>query len=140
MRNCVFCAIIQGGSHAYVIYQNHFVTAFLDINPITSGHILIAPNKHIDRLNNIVDTDVSAALMEALVLISNKLMHSGMCSDFSILQDNGDLANQDIKHLHFHIIPRYKEDQVSFILNTNKEAALKDNLRAVYHRLTTIVN
>lgn len=138
IKNCIFCEIIQGNQNAYVIYQNNFVTAFLDIYPATNGHILLIPNQHIVKLNKIIDADVSAAIMESLILVTNRLIDSGMCVDFSILQENGDLANQDIKHLHFHIIPRYKEDQVEFILNTDDEAALKTNLIAAYNKLNMI--
>lgn len=135
MINCVFCQIVQGKEPAYIIYKNKFVTAFLDINPVTDGHVLVSPNIHIDKLNNVKDTDVANALIESLILISNRLIISGMCVDYSIVQDNGDTANQDIKHLHFHIIPRNKDDQVKFNLNTNKKAALEDNLISTFNKL-----
>lgn len=39
MNNCVFCKIAKGESPAYIIYQNNIATAFLDLNPVTMGHI-----------------------------------------------------------------------------------------------------
>lgn len=135
MDNCTFCKIINKNEHAYIIYENTYITAFLDINPVMNGHVLICPNHHIEKLNEIKHPNISNALMESLIFVSNALIQSGICTDYSILQANGESADQDIKHVHFHIIPRYKNDKIYFKLETDKEAALADNLDNVYNKI-----
>ncbi len=135
MTNCIFCEIIDNKEPAYIIYQNKYTTAFLDINPVATGHILVCPNEHIEKLNEIKHSSVSNALMKSLIHVSDLLIQSGICTDYSILQANGELADQDIKHLHFHIIPRHRNDQVHFRLETDKVAALNDNLVCVQNLL-----
>lgn len=51
MNNCIFCKIVKGEAPSYTIYQDEVATAFLDINPVTMGHILVVPNKHFNRLD-----------------------------------------------------------------------------------------
>ncbi|WP_339236935.1 HIT family protein [Oceanobacillus sp. FSL W7-1281] len=135
MEKCVFCQIVNKNTPAYIIYQNKDVTAFLDINPAAKGHVLVCPNNHIEKLNEIQHPSISNALMKFLINVSNLLIQSGLCNDFSIVQANGDSASQHIKHLHFHIIPRQKNDKIHFKLDTDKIAALNDNLDKVYEHL-----
>ncbi|MCJ2145784.1 HIT domain-containing protein [Bacillus sp. B19-2] len=54
MDKCIFCEIVSQKISSYEVYKNDDVTAFLDINPVTSGHTLIIPNKHIERLDHII--------------------------------------------------------------------------------------
>lgn len=73
--------------------------------------------------------------MESLINVSNLLIQSGLCNDYSIVQANGDSASQHNNPLHFHIMPRQKNDQIHFKLDTDKIAALNDNLDKVYEHL-----
>ena len=56
--DCVFCKIIKGEIPSYKIYEDDDVLAFLDINPVSPGHTLIIPKKHILDLIEI-DNDVA---------------------------------------------------------------------------------
>ena len=47
------------------------VTVFLDINPVTNGHTLIIPNKHIERLDDINDPHLSNEIMDSLIKFHN---------------------------------------------------------------------
>lgn len=128
LKECIFCNIVNKKSSAHIIFQDEYVTSFLDINPITKGHTLLIPNQHIERLDLIEDEELAYHLMGSLIKVSNILIESGICEDFSIVQDNGEQADQDVHHLHFHIIPRYIMDGVSLNLETNKIYSSKENL------------
>lgn len=136
MENCVFCNIINKKLPGYIIYQNEWVTAFLDINPVSKGHVLIVPNKHVEKLHEIENTETANALISSLNTIANQLIKAGLCTDYSIVQSNGKYAEQDINHIHFHIIPRHKNDDVVFKLDTDKIAAHRDNLIQVFNQLS----
>lgn len=135
MRECIFCQIAKGESPSYTIYQNEIAVAFLDINPVTAGHTLVIPNKHFDRLDTIHDEEIQKGMMDAIVKVSNLLISSGICSDFTVLQDNGMYAEQDIMHAHFHIIPRHPQERIKFELPTDKEIANEAELLEIYRLL-----
>ncbi|WP_259331040.1 HIT domain-containing protein, partial [Bacillus sonorensis] len=65
MDKCIFCDIVRQKISCFEIYKNDFVTAFLDINPISYGHTLIIPNNHIERLDHLNDPSLSKALMNS---------------------------------------------------------------------------
>ena len=135
MGNCIFCKIVSGDISSYTIYKNEIATAFLDINPVASGHTLVIPNIHFNRLDSIDDEEVMKGLMNAIIKVSNSLVASGICTDFTILSDNGVQAQQDIMHTHFHIIPRHKNEIIELDLPTNKKAANENNLKCIYNLL-----
>ncbi|WP_180230507.1 HIT family protein [Priestia megaterium] len=140
MKECIFCNIVNKKSSAHIIFQDEYVTSFLDINPITKGHTLLIPNKHIERLNLIKDHKLSSHLMDSLIQVSNMLVQSGICEDFSIVQDNGEQADQDVNHLHFHIIPRYIMDGVNLNLETNKIYSNKESLYNTWQEIQKSMN
>lgn len=133
--DCIFCQIVQRNAPAYIVYQTNIVTAFLDKYPVTYGHTLVIPNQHISRLNLVKEPVIGHHIMDALRNVSNLLIEAGICEDFSILQDNGYYAEQDIDHLHFHIIPRYKDDGIRWKLQTNDELAREENFMRVWERM-----
>ncbi|WAA08923.1 HIT family protein [Fervidibacillus albus] len=134
--SCIFCKIINGKAPAYIIYKNEYVTAFLDINPMTYGHTLVVPNEHIPRLDMIKDEKISRFLMEGIIDVSHLLIKAGICESFSLLQDNGTEAEQEMEHVHFHIIPRYRGDGLDWNLKTNKELAKEKNLKKAWESIT----
>jgi len=91
------------------IYEDEVVLAFLDIGPISDGHILVIPKQHFGRLH-----DCPAALLGQVA--SNlgriaKAVAAAMDSDgYNLLCNNGGAAGQIVEHLHFHIIPRNTGD------------------------------
>ncbi|WP_081755857.1 HIT domain-containing protein [Paucisalibacillus sp. EB02] len=74
-------------------------------------------------------------LMNALIRVSNILVTSNICTDFTILSDNGANAKQDIMHTHFHIIPRHLNEEIELELPTNKEVANVGCLENTYNLL-----
>lgn len=138
MDNCLFCKIVKGESNSYKIYQDEIATAFLDINPVTLGHTLVIPNKHFDRLDSINDQEVMRGLMNAIIKVSNLLISSDICRDFTLLQDNGPNVQQDIMHTHFHIIPRHNKEKVKYQLPTNIERSDDESLKYTYKLLKNI--
>lgn len=105
--NCIFCKIIEGDIPSYTIYENNLVKAFLDINPISEGHLMLVPKKHFVNIEDIDDVYL-AAINEATKKILPVLKTKLNCQGLSIMQNNG--LGQEIKHFHSHLIPRYEND------------------------------
>ena len=104
MDNCIFCKIIKGDIPSYTIYEDEIVKVFLDINPESTGHMLIVPKNHFECLDDInMDTLMHINLIAKKMhsLLKEKLNIDGM----SIIQNNG--CAQDVKHYHMHIKPHY---------------------------------
>ena len=116
MKDCLFCKIINGDIPSYTIYEDEIVKSFLDINPITNGHVLIIPKKHYDNV-----TDIDLETLKHINKISKKiytmLKEKTSCRGITFLQNNE--YGQDVKHYHIHVIPRYSEDKL--LINSNKK-------------------
>lgn len=125
MKNdCIFCAIALGEIPSFKIYEDDLVLAYLDINPFTEGHTLVIPKVHSTGL---LDTD-DRLLGEIIVRVKRVAAHlkeALPCDGFNILQNNGEAAGQTVKHVHFHIVPRWGREPIAFENHTGDMEALK---------------
>ena len=125
MKNdCIFCAIAANEIPSFKVYEDELVVAYLDINPFTKGHTLVIPKTHSAGL---LDTD-DALLGEIIVRVKKVAAHlkSALpCDGFNILQNNGEAAGQTVKHVHFHIVPRYGFEPIVFENHKGDVDALK---------------
>ena len=101
---CVFCKIISGESPAKILYRDDLVTAFRDIHPIASTHILIITNRHIDSVNELEPEDES--LMGHMVLVAKQLAAQDGIAErgYRLIINTGAHAGQTVFHLHLHLI------------------------------------
>ena|SRR5574344_252020 len=102
--DCLFCKIINGEIPCYKIYENEFVLCFLDINPMSNGHTLIVPKKHIKDVNDL-DNETLSRINDAAKIIIKKLQNTLNPDGFRFVQNNGNI--QEVKHYHLHIVPTY---------------------------------
>ena len=104
MSECIFCKIIAGEIPSDIVYRDKLVTAFRDINPVGSTHILIIPNKHIKAVSELQEEDEQ--LMGHLFTVARKLaVEEGIGeSGYRLIINNGPDANQVVLHLHLHLI------------------------------------
>ena len=133
-NNCVFCAIIAGEIPSFKVYEDESVLAFLDINPFSKGHTLVIPKSHFEGLLD-VDGETLGTLADRVKKIAAKLKAALGCDGFNILQNNGEAAGQTVKHIHFHIVPRYGSGPIAFESREGDMAelsALAERLRAAF--------
>lgn len=90
---------------AFVVLSTDFLIAFLDIQPLTPGHILLCPRRHRQKLSDVSPAE-AAELGRYQRLLSKALMRVTGVEDWNIVQNNGAAAAQVVEHCHFHIIPR----------------------------------
>ncbi|KIW12964.1 hypothetical protein PV08_08151 [Exophiala spinifera] len=96
---------------SYVLYSSEHVIAFLDIMPLTRGHVLVAPRKHRVKVGDL-SPDEGAEIGRVLPLLSRSVMKAVMPDiphqkvDYNVVQNNGPGAAQVVPHVHFHIVPR----------------------------------
>ena len=108
-EQCVFCEIVHGTSPASLVYQDDTVVAFMDIQPITQGHMLVLPREHA-----VLMTDLNEAAAMRTFKIARRLAavarHTLGASGINLLVMDGEAAYQDVPHFHIHVIPRYPRD------------------------------
>jgi histidine triad (HIT) family protein len=120
-EECIFCKIARGEVKAEKIYEKESVVAFLDVNPKTLGHSLVIPKKHVSRMTDLEDgliRDVFIATKEVMQMLKRAL--SSGPDGFNIGINDGEVAGQEIPHMHVNIFPRFRGDKgksVHYIVN-----------------------
>lgn len=123
-NNCIFCAIAAGEIPSFKIYEDDLVVAYLDINPFAEGHTLVIPKVHSEGLLDTPD-ETLAAVVARVKKVAAHLKAALPCDGFNILQNNGEAAGQTVKHVHFHIVPRYGREAIAFENHAGDMAHLK---------------
>lgn len=108
-KPCVFCLIAAKKIPAKIVYEDEESMAFLDINPANAGHTLLIPKQHFETIED-MSPEKFKELADVLQRISTGLVKSTEALGLNILQNNGEIAGQMMPHIHFHIVPRYKDD------------------------------
>ena len=133
MENCIFCKIIDGEIPAWKVYEDENTLAFLDINPMTMFHTLVIPKTHYTNVLDIPSEtflQVMNTAKEVVDLYRNKL---GL-ENLQILHNAGEAGQQDVFHLHVHIVPRNPKDGQDIIFPT-RQPKLKDNFADMLEKL-----
>lgn len=110
MIDCVFCKIIKGEIDSSIVYKDEICTAFLDIQPVNPGHVLIVPNKHVKLVCDLDDKTASHIFIVAKKI--NKALRDSTikCEGINYFLADGEEAFQEVFHTHLHCFPRYKND------------------------------
>lgn len=109
--DCIFCKIAAGEIPSATVYEDDDFRAILDLGPAAKGHTLVIPKSHSDNLLS-VEPDTAAKALKVISKTANAIKEAGL-RGINVVQNNGEAAGQTVMHLHFHIIPRYKNDSVN---------------------------
>ena len=104
----IFTRIIAGEIPCHRVYEDEHVIAFLDIGPLSRGHVLVVPKEERERLHELSE-ESAAALGGALRRVAAAVVRATGCADYNVLQNNGAAAHQAVMHVHFHVIPRHAD-------------------------------
>lgn len=108
--DCVFCRIVAGTAPASIAYADGTALAFLDIAPVTPGHLLVVPRTHAVGLADL-DAEVGAHLWRVGQRMAAALRRSSIrCEGINFFLADGEAAGQDIFHVHLHVFPRFAGD------------------------------
>jgi histidine triad (HIT) family protein len=111
--DCIFCKISKKEIPCYKVYETDNVISFLDISPANYGHCLVIPKRHYENVYDITDEDFSE-VSHVIKKVSKAIKRTLNPDGINIHQSNGKAAGQEIAHIHFHIIPRYLNDNIHF--------------------------
>ncbi len=110
---CVFCLIAQNKAQAKKVYEDDKFLGILDIRPANPGHVILFPKNHINFLSNLNEKDISD-IFNIANKIGINLVEKLKAEGVNILVSSGLAAGQKLDHIAIHIIPRFKDDKISF--------------------------
>ena len=113
MEPCVFCKISAGTLPASCVYRDNALMAFMDIQPINQGHILLVPSAHAPNIADLDDA-ITAHLFSVARRITSALYSSLECDGVNWIVADGEAAGQEVFHFHLHLIPRSHNDGFGF--------------------------
>jgi histidine triad (HIT) family protein len=124
MENCIFCKIVRGEVSSKKVYENSRVYAFLDISPVNEYHTLVIPKKHYSNIFDIPEEELKEVIF-AVKKICNLYNEKLGIENVQIINNSGSEAQQDVFHIHFHIIPRKKGDGQDISWKTHPDLRVK---------------
>lgn len=141
MADCIFCKIIDGTFENSNIYEDDLLIAFMDIQPVNKGHILIVPKKHAELISGI-DDDTTAKMFVLAKKINKALRKSDIKPEgINYFLADGEAAGQEVPHAHLHIFPRFKDDGFGLKFNENYRKVLpkRSELDEIAEKIRTIL-
>lgn len=106
----MFCGIVSGAAPASLVYEDADLLAFLDIRPVTTGHLLVVPKAHAGDLAEL-DEPTGAAMWQLARRLAGALRRSSLrCEGVNLFLADGVAAGQEVCHVHLHVIPRFPGD------------------------------
>jgi diadenosine tetraphosphate (Ap4A) HIT family hydrolase len=103
--NCVFCNI----DSKQIVFENELAYVKLDKYPVSKGHSLVIPKRHIKTFFEATAEEVNA-IRELLHEQKQALDKNYNPDGYNLGTNCGETAGQEIMHMHIHLIPRYKGD------------------------------
>ena len=107
--HCIFCDLIRGAAEVSICYEDATALAFMDIQPVNPGHVLVVPKAHYETLVD-VPTNVAMHLFEVSMGLAPVIRRMAGAHDMNIVVNSGANAGQNIFHYHVHLIPRTIDD------------------------------
>ncbi len=109
VAHCIFCEIIRGGGEVSICYEDSDAIAFMDIQPVNAGHVLVVPREHYESLND-VPPALAMHLFEVALKLGPIIRRVGNSDDLNVVVSSGEAAGQNVFHYHVHVIPRKAND------------------------------
>lgn len=107
----IFARILRGEIPAASVLETDHALAFLDVNPVNHGHVLLIPKAQAATLSDLSDDD-AAHLGALLPRLCRAVRAATGCDALNVVVNHGEAAGQTVFHVHYHIIPRFQGDAV----------------------------
>ncbi len=137
-KGCIFChnPKKKNDQKNYIIKRKKYVFSMLNIFPYNNGHIMVAPYKHTPELEKLNDQELKELMLlvkESIRNLKTNLKPQG----FNIGINMGKAAGAGFdKHLHVHIVPRWKND-TNFMPVLTQTKVISQSLDELYDILTS---
>lgn len=113
VEDCLFCRIVAGESPSKKILESENFIAIKNIYPKVEGHLLVISKKHYDSFMD-MPQELYEELLETSKKAALKIVEEVGAEGFNLVVNNGRVAGQIVPHIHWHILPRKKNDGFEF--------------------------
>ncbi len=103
MADCLFCKIAAHEIPSEIVYEDDMICVYKDIAPQAPVHVLMIPKKHIESLDAVEPED-KELLGYMLLKVKDIASLMGIENGYRVVSNNGDDAQQTVKHIHLHIL------------------------------------
>lgn len=108
--DCIICQLVNEEIEVTKVYEDDLVVAVMDIQPINPGHLFISPKKHVEFMSEL-DEELGAHIFKIAMKLAYALRKSGLkCDGVNLFLADGEVAGQEVPHVHLHVIPRIRGD------------------------------
>ena len=108
--DCIFCKIVAGEAPAAMVHEDEAVVAFMDISPVTPGHLLVVPTEHHRSIATVPGTVMSHMVLIGQWLAAALRASTIRTDGINFFLADGAAAGQEIWHSHLHVFPRWPGD------------------------------
>jgi histidine triad (HIT) family protein len=130
---CIFCELIHGGGEVSICYEDSQALAFMDIQPVNPGHVLVVPRQHYESLADL-PAELARHLFDVALRLAPIVRRLADADGLNVIVNSGAAAGQDVFHYHVHVIPRRSEDgftvPLPFADSTTADRTLLDAMAA----------
>jgi len=133
---CIFCEKPkqEKDEDNYILFRGKRCLVMLNAYPYNNGHLMIAPYRHIDSVEDL-ESDEASDMMEILSRMITLLKKVLRPEGFNVGMNLGSVAGAGIvDHLHLHVVPRWKGD-TSFMPLISNTKIISESLRKTYQKL-----
>ncbi|TLS37067.1 HIT family protein [Pseudalkalibacillus caeni] len=134
---CLGCNLSNKREPVHMVYENDYISCFLDHDPFNEGHVLILPKNHFYDVEEF-DEETATAVMRASMLLSKSIKKLFNPDGITICQ-NGGIFN-DLTHYHMHVVPRYEHQSFATFYSdeevmVEEKAKLTETKRKLVHAI-----
>lgn len=108
----MFCKIVRGESPAHRVYEDDWTIVFMDVNPVTEGHVLVVTKEHFETL-----FEATPEALQAVTVTAKRVAHAIRVAldpaGLMVFQLNGAAAFQSVFHYHMHLVPRADDEPLA---------------------------
>lgn len=108
-EDCIFCKIVAGQIPCTHVYEDDRALAFMDISPLSDGHLLVVPKEHFETIGDI-DPGLYGHLYSVACRMAQAVQNALQPQGMNVMQLNGKAGNQVVPHVHVHLVPRREGD------------------------------
>jgi len=133
---CIFCEAAASTEDAknLVVHRGQFCFVILNRYPYTSGHLMIAPYRHVSRLTA-VDEVTTAEMMQLVRRAETVLQEAYSPDGLNLGMNLGEAAGAGIEqHIHMHVLPRWRGD-ANFMTSVGATRIIPEALEDTYRKV-----
>lgn len=120
-NDCVFCRVLSGELESSVVAEAENAVAIMSTDQINPGHVLVIPRRHAAQLGDLTEGE-AAEVFRLVHRVALALPKSGLrCEGYRVSQVNGAAAGQEVFHVHFHLVPRFRGEAVRMCVLVDEE-------------------